>query len=191
MLVDNGSFFLGKSYQIYTKYMDVEKINGQWVYLVAAKWFNEGAGQVDDVQFGLLASDLQLIASRGFGTSIAQFERMVAPGLILSRHIFKGLNRGLYCDDDPSGDKLKLIYTRTPSADYEWSGGAQGRSVKRNAPRGKVFSVIVSPNNKHGGDFPKIAGWVDRWSWILEDSALAEAPTNWVDRYDKRLWTRK
>ena len=40
-------------------------------------------------------------------------------------------------------------------------------------------------------EFPDIAGWLDHWNWVDEDTCLNEAPDDWVDRYDRKLWTRE
>jgi hypothetical protein len=122
---------------------------------------------------------------------MAQLFELVAPGLILTRHIFRGLQRPLYCDDDPQGDERKLIYTRRPSADYEWIGGPQGTTVRRPAPAGHVFVVIISPNLRHREQYANVDGWIERWNWVKEDNGLAEAPVQWVDRYRQKLWSRE
>lgn len=168
--------------------MDIVNKNGKHICVVDGKLY-EHPGRVVDAKFGLLTSDLQQIASRGLGAVIAQFYTLVGNGLILTKHIFQGLNRGLYCDGNPSGDKEKLVYTRKPSADYEWAGGSNGAPVKRQVPLGRVFAVLISQNMRHKADFPEIAGWIERWNWIEEDQGLSGAPVGWVDRYDRKLWS--
>lgn len=49
--------------------------------------------------------------------------------------------------------------------------------------------MIVSPNERHRDKVPQIDGWIDHWNWTQEDSVLSEAPINWIDRYDKKLFT--
>lgn len=57
-------------------------------------------------------------------------------------------------------------------------------------PAGKTFVVIVSPNIKHKETFPNIDGWLNRWNWVPVDEGLDEAPINWLDRYDKKIYSR-
>ena len=95
--------------------MEIIKVKDKHIYFVDGKWFDEEKNEVTDAKFGLLASDLKWYGQRGLSTAIAQFYEMVMPGLILTRHIFKGLNRGLYCDDNSDGDEEKLVYTRKPA----------------------------------------------------------------------------
>lgn len=174
--------------------MECKKIKGKHVYLVDAKWVTVPAtndptkSTVVDAKFGLLASDLKKVADRGLSTPIAQFYELVGSGLILTRHIFKGLDRRLFCDGNANADKDKLIYTRRPSTDYEWERAGTLRRL--GCPPGKVFAVIVSPNEKHLADYPIIQGWIEHWNWVHEDRGLLEAPEGWLDRYDTRLWTR-
>jgi hypothetical protein len=112
-----------------------------------------------DGVFGLLKEDLQDHRARGQLTAMAQLFELVAPGLILTRHIFRGLQRPLYCDDDPQGDERKLIYTRCPSADYEWIGGLILRRVGQ-APRGPSTRRTRRPRQCHqGGAPPATCGW--------------------------------
>ena len=139
------------------------------------------------VQFGLLAADLKKHGQRGQGTVIVQLYNIVIPGLICARHIFEGLERRLYCDENKDGDLDKLVYSWRPSWDYEC---INQQGVKRPPPDGKIFAVIVTPNIRHKDEYPEITGWINRWNWVDEDPALKEAPLNWVDRYNKREWTR-
>jgi hypothetical protein len=110
--------------------------------------------------------------------------------LILTRHIFEGLERPLHCDGSQTGDSTKLVYTRKPTRDVEWSGGKHGGPIERAAPKGCVFGVIVSPNARHREQYPPIDGWINHWAWADEDTGLPEAPIDWVDRYTAKLWTR-
>lgn len=141
----------------------------------------------------LLCKDLQAYGRRGEATAIAQFYELVLPGMILSRHVFKGLRRPLLTDGDTNADQGMLVYTRKPAYDYQWvDGPQQGHSEQIAAPAGKVFAVITRPNGeKHVENFPEVDGWINAWCWIDEDLGLPEAPTDWVDRYDSKLWTRK
>lgn len=121
---------------------------------------------------------------------IAQFYGLVIPGLILSSHLFQGLNRNLYCDNEFNGDAGKYVFSRKPAYDYYWEGGTTGREVKKLAPASQVFVVVVSKNIKHQEKFPDVDGWVDHWNWVDEDPYLSEAPINWIDRYESKIWSK-
>ncbi len=166
-------------------------INDEYLHLIDAQIFNTESSEVRDGVFGLCISDLGQYVNRGQATAIAQFYKLVIPGLILTRHIFRGLERPLRCDDNMKGDESKLIYTRKPVRDYIWTGGVQGGAQESSAPMGCVFNVIISPNIKHKEKYPEVDGWVERWYWVEEDSGLPEAPSNWVDRFKEKLYTRK
>ena len=115
---------------------------------------------------------------------------LVANGLIVTRHIFQGLERPLCSDDCMDGDKYKYIHSRKPKRDYEYQD-SRGELIKEfEAPENKVLAVIISKNIKHTASFPMVYGWIERWSWVKEDKCLAEAPINWADRYNKKLYTR-
>lgn len=68
-------------------------------------------------KYGILTDDLKKLWDSGRGVEIAQLYELVVQGLILSRHIFKGLRRRLYADDDSHADKSVLIYARVPAFD--------------------------------------------------------------------------
>lgn len=53
---------------------------------------------------------------------IAQFWGLVEPGLIIAKHLFQGLERGLYFEGDMNADQRFLIYTWRSSRDYRWQG---------------------------------------------------------------------
>jgi len=171
--------------------MEIEQINGELVYLVDGRW-EQGSESSDAVKFGMRASDLKRYGLRGQGSAIAQFYKIVGDGLIVARHIFKGLNRPLYCDECEDGDQDKLIYTWKPSIDWFWHGDGPTGSPKRvKAPADKVFFVIISVNKNHKDAYPDVYGWIERWNWVREDEALPEAPTEWVERFDCKIYTRK
>jgi hypothetical protein len=159
-------------------------------YVTQGNLVNEQTGQVAPGLFALRQVALDEYLQRGQGTQWTQLLNLVLPQLIQARHVFKGLRRGLYNDDDPEADKANLIYTWKPDFDCEWEGGAGGRTVRRQAPHGAVFAVIASPNLKHREKYPDVDCFIGRWTWMEEDAVLAEAPVEWVDRYDRKLWTR-
>ncbi len=153
-------------------------------------WVDEAGSEPEEVLFGFLTSDLKLYWNRGQGTAIAQFYNLVMPGIILANHIFEGLERPLYCDDNEHGDQNKRIYTWRPVHDFEYDSRRK-KQIVISAPRGKVFAVIVTPNTRHADDYPNIKAWIDRWNWVDEDEELNDAPSNWVDRYNRKIWTRE
>lgn len=173
----------------------LRRIGGEWCYCVEAFVFHEAFVSTSDTpRVGLLAllcRDFQSFGKRGEATAIVQFYKLVIPGTILTRHVFKGLERPLLSDGNMCADEQKLVYTRKPAYDYEWTGGPQGRAIQRDALPGKVFSVIQTPNLRHREQFPEVDGWIETWGWVDEDQGLPEAPKGWVDRYKSKLWSRR
>lgn len=166
---------------------------GEWAYCVEAHVFDLSDTKKPP-RVGLLAvlsKDMLEYAKRGEATAIVQFRRLVVPGTIMTRHVFQGLQRPLLTDGDKESDQRMLVYTRRPSLDYWWHG-LKKIVVQVEAPKGKVFSTIVTPNDgKHKDKFPEVDGWIDAWTWVNEDSGLSEASINWVDRYNGKIWTRE
>ena len=159
------------------------------MYVPSATWVDKDTCKENEVKFGLLTSDLKQYYTRGQATAISQFYNLIVPGLILARHIFEGLERPLFCDNDENGDCNKRVYTWRPRYDYGYNSKTR-KELRRLAPEGKVFTVIVTPNKKHAEKYPDIKAWIDRWNWVDEDEELNEAPQNWVDRYTTKVWTR-
>jgi hypothetical protein len=55
-------------------------------------------------------------------------------------------------------------------------------------PPARVFVVLVielEPPDEHG-----IAGTIEHWNWVEEDSELRQAPINWNERYNQLIWSR-
>src|SRR5262249_54787957 len=144
-------------------------------------------------RYGIVTGELKLLWGRGMGVQIAQLYEMVIPGLILSRHIFKGLRPRLFTDDSPDSDRVKHIYSRKPAFDVEIERGktpGNPQIVKKAAPPGRVFVVIVSPiADRHKAKYPGLDGWLERWNWVKEDQGLQDAPENWLDRYDSKVYS--
>ena len=138
----------------------------------------------------ILCSQLQERALRGDTALVAQFFKLVIPGTILTRHIFRGLDRPCFAGGDMNADESKLIYVRKPAYDYIWIGKRDGYVKQVAAPPGGVFGVYVTPNLKHREEFSGVDGWIDHWAWLDEDAGLSEASVGWVDRYAEKLWTR-
>lgn len=168
--------------------LKVETLNGETIYVVEGLSF-ESADKV--VRYGLKKKDLEGYVKRSQLSQLAQFYTLVADGLILSAHCFQGLRRNLHCDDQENGDESKFVLVRKPSKDYSWVGGPSGEPAQHIAPTKSVFVTLISKNNRHKAQYPTIEGWVDRWNWVEEDEGgLLEAPTKWIDRYEKKIWTR-
>lgn len=174
----------------------VEVKSGVSAFCAEAFVFHDSEGEpLPEPRVGLLAmlaSDLKLLGARGQSTAIAQAYGLIAEGMILSKHVFQGLQRPLRTDGNGFADREKLVYSRKPSFDYIWQGdGPTGKHVRTDAPKARVFAVYVSPNVRHRTEFPTIDGWINHWAWIDEDAVLPEAPIGWVDRYDSKLWTEQ
>jgi len=151
----------------------------------------DGKPTSEVAKYAITKEVLEGLAERKQFHAIAQLYGLVIPGLILSQHLFQGLNRYLYCDGEPKGDCTKYIFSRKPAYDYVWEGGKHGKETKKFAPNDQVFVLLVSKNNgKHRDAFPDIGGWIEHWNWVDEDPALEDAPLNWVDRYDRKVWSR-
>lgn len=159
------------------------------MYVADALWIEKPGDKPEKAKFGYLSNDLKKNWDRGEGTEIAQLYGLVIPGLILARHIFKGLDRPLYCDGNEHGDCDKRIYTWKPRHDFIHDA-IKKAEMRILSPTGKVFAVIVAPNIKHKEKYPDIKAWIDRWVWVDEDEGLNEASVNWVDRYESKIWTR-
>lgn len=144
-------------------------------------------GAIEDAKFGIVVKQLGKCATRGQGAALAQFYNIVAPGLILAKHIFRGLNRPLFAKGNMGADSEKLIYSRKPKWDYEWKDGPTGGPEKKGPLPGRVFVTIVSPTDDK--DFPSIVGWIEHWNWVHEAADLKEAPAEWDTRYKEKLWS--
>jgi hypothetical protein len=178
-----------KDYKIVETHGDISlcEIDGELVYLINGLAYENN--QLETRKYGSFRSDIIQIARRGLITSIAQYFMLIGNGLIITRHIFSGLNRPLLDDNNMEADKDKIIHSRKPPWDYKWENRFNDPE-RISAPSGKVFVVIISKNIKHLDRFPMVYGWVDRWNWIEEDEGLSEAPINWVERYRNRVYTR-
>ncbi len=140
-------------------------------------------------QFGIPKDQVERIYNRGSNVKLAQLIGIVFPGLVLAEHIFQGLKRPLCDGDDMNGDKSKLAFTWRPIFDYWWNEADKFDSDKlefRDAPDGKVFVVNISPN-KAKDKYPSVDYWIERWYWVRRSNTLLKGPTDWENRYEKRL----
>ena len=159
---------------------EIVKRNGKIAYLIDG-WAVDDPDRPEVVKFGILQSDIAKRYKRGQNCALAQFDSILSPGLIVVRHIFRGLKRPLYADGSPNADKDKLVHTWKPVCDFEWNDGF-GRPQRLAAPDNCAFVVIISKNVRHVAEWPEIYGWIDRWNWVDEDPRLPEAPLNWDSR---------
>lgn len=162
---------------------------GEWAYCVDGYVFDEDKKN-SEPKIGLLAllsTDAQAYAKRGEAHKLVQFDKLVKHGMILTRHVFQGLKRPLRTDGNSESDKLMQAHSRKPSYNYSWNG----RVIQEAAPKNTVFVVVVRPNTKHKEKYPEVDGWLNSWTWVDDELGLAEAPIDWVGRYDKKIWTRK
>ncbi len=142
------------------------------------------------VMMGILKPDLAKYAHRGLFSSLGQFLGIVAPGLIIAKHLFVGLKRRLYNDGSMDGDSGKMVYCWKPVNDYEWRGDGFSGGLARLEPPGKsVFVVIVSKNEgQHKINYPSIYGWINRWNWVDSDQLEGDLPINYQKRYEKQIY---
>lgn len=161
--------------------------NGTALIVVDGLHIANPSNTVKPAKFGVVIGQLGKYPSRGKATAIAQFYSIVGPGLILAKHVFRGLKRPLLAHDNMEADAEKLVYSWKPRWDYEWKGGPTGGSVKKTPPDDRVFVTIVSPNNDQ--NFPTVAGWIEHWNWVHEAGDLKDAPIDWGTRYTEKLWS--
>ncbi len=80
----------------------VEVKSGVSAFCAEAFVFHDGEGKLlSEPRVGLLAmlaSDFKLLATRGQSIAIAQAYGLIAEGMILSKHVFHGLQRPLRTD---------------------------------------------------------------------------------------------
>jgi hypothetical protein len=162
------------------------------LYLIDGPLFDETTKSVSTAKFGLLASSLKEYGERGQFSEIAHFYTLVGDGLILTRHIFKGVNRRMFTDGDMGADEKVLVYVQTPSVDYEWGKDRfRDDPVELPAPRGCVYTVLINPNSNHRDDYPEVAGWINRWAWVEADLFRRDEPINARSRYSEKLWSKE
>lgn len=121
-------------------------------------------------------------------TVIAQYYGIVQDGLVISAHLFQGLQRPLSHGGDLHADEAVLIYSWRPQFDYEWVGNPyDGSEYRREPPPGRVFVVLVrqEPSNEFN-----VMGSIEQWNWIREDGELNGAPIDWRERYKTLVWSR-
>ncbi len=153
------------------------KKNGDVAYLIDG-WAVDDPHTPRVVKFGILQFDMMRLANRAQNSAMAQFDGIVAPGLIVARHIFRGLKRPLYADGSMEADSWKLVHTWRPAHDFDWPN-PEVKPRRLDPVKGCVFVVLISKNELHLEKWPEVYGWIDRWNWVYEDAYLSEAPLNW------------
>lgn len=141
---------------------------------------------------------LERATNKGHFHIIAQFEKLVKQSVLKPEFIFLGLERGLFNDDNSSGDSEKLVYVSDPEFDYIWKGGKFGANKdidttygaeRETKPNNCVFTVIVSKNKQHKDEYRGVFGFIEEWSWCDSESQ-GKKPVDWIDRYDRLLFER-
>ena len=123
-------------------------------------------------------------------TLIAQYYGIIQDGLVIAAHAFRGLKRPLSHGSDMNADEDVLIYAWRPEFDYEWIGNPHdGQEYRHDPPPGRVFVALVR-EEPQPNEF-NVAGSVEHWNWVSEDSGLKQAPIDWEKRYQKKLWSRE
>jgi hypothetical protein len=164
--------------------------NGEVAYLIDGLSVDD-PGNPKVVKFGILQKDTKKRYDRGQNSALAQFDGIVAPGLIMVQHIFRGLKRPLCTDGDMKGDTKKLVHTWLPANDFDWANRYE-RPRRLASVANCVFVVLISTNHdRHLEEWPEVYGWIDRWNWVYEDAYLRGAPLNWISRYEEKLFTRE
>jgi hypothetical protein len=158
--------------------------DGEKLYLIAGV---DHTGK--EKRFGIAKSNLAKIYQRGSNVRLAQFFKIVVPGLVLAEHIFEGLKRPLCDGTDMNADRRKLAFSWKPAWDYWWNDAFRfdDRQLEfREAPAGRVFVVNVSPNGDRAR-YPSVDYWIERWYWVRQSTTLLKAPVDWESRYEKQL----
>jgi hypothetical protein len=142
------------------------------------------------VKLGVRLDTFQRYLKRGQRSAIAQYYGIVQEGLMLARHLFRGLKRPLMHNGDMRADQRVLLYTWRSPIDYEWAGTPNyGRPQPISPPPpNRVFVVLV---REEVPDENEVVGSIEHWNWVREDPGLPHAPINWEDRYGSKLWSRE
>jgi hypothetical protein len=158
--------------------------NSEKIYLF------EGIDHTGDTKlFGIPKQQIAKIFERGSNISMAQFQMIVVPGIVLVEKIFQGLKRPLCDGNDMNADRLKMAFCWRPAFDYWWNEADRFESSRiefREAPDGKVFVVNVTPNQDKV-HYPSPDYWVERWYWVRRSPNDLKCPVDFESRYEKQL----
>jgi hypothetical protein len=142
------------------------------------------------VRLGVRKATFGSYAERSLASAIGQYFGVVQEGMVMARHVFRGLKRPLLLGENMNADENVLVYSWRSEIDAEWAGsrGEGHPELISPPPVGRVFVVLVREEqpNEHG-----IIGSIERWNWIREDPALPHAPVDWEQRYGQKLWSRE
>jgi hypothetical protein len=133
---------------------------------------------------GLPRADLRGLVGRGRYAHALAFKEIVQPRLILAEHCFRGLRRPVY--GAGNGEDF-LVYSMRVPFDVAYDYEKQEKKIV-SPPENCVFMVIARPVKEQTGA-ENVYGWINSWSWVLEDKALKGAPVNPSLRFDERLWS--
>lgn len=172
--------------------MELLKQTGGHVYIAEAPiWDNDCLNLLrnNHLLVGITKDRLGTIASRGLSMAIGQLYGVVAPGLILTQHLFRGLKRGMMIGDDRNAAAKMLVASWSQRRDARLVGDPHNPQLDYlEAPKNCVFVVAISKNERLI-DFPQIYGWIEHWTWVAADPDEIGAPVDWNTRYDERVWT--
>jgi hypothetical protein len=163
---------------------------GPYVHIVEAR---SPENYLNIIKLGVNQASFQQFIQRNLSFVIAQFYGIIQPGLLEAVHAFKGLNRPLMQADDMQADQHIIAYSWRPQFDYVWSRSRfNGDPIPRVPPKDTVFVVLaqILKQPEEYRDHGVIVGTIEHWSWIAEDPSLAEAPIEWQERYERKLWSR-
>jgi hypothetical protein len=141
------------------------------------------------VKVGILDTSFQQVLHHHRATLVAQYYGIIQSGLMDAVHVFRGLNRPLLHDGNKAADDSVLAYCWRPKEDFIWVHAQfSGHPISKQPPPNRVFVVLVreeSQPNDYG-----VFGSIEHWSWLAEDPNLPLAPSEHLDRYKTRLWSR-
>ena len=139
------------------------------------------------IRLGVEHHTFEQYRERGLFAPIAHYYGIVQCGVRQARHVFRGLKRPMAVADDMQADQNIFVYSWRPRIDYEWAGTTFNGKPVRHTPKARtVFVVLIRLQAVR----PEIWGVIEKWNWVREDPDLAEAPVNWEQRYEQKMWSR-
>jgi hypothetical protein len=143
----------------------------------------------DHLLIGITSEALRGKSASGMSWHLGQAYGVVSTGLIMARHVFKGLNRDMTIQGNSHAAADKLAVTWLAPRDALLVGPKFNPTIRYcEAPPKRTFAVYISPNQMLQ-KFPHIHGWAEHWAWIASDPARPTAPVDWETRYDDEIWT--
>jgi hypothetical protein len=144
------------------------------------------------VRLGLRSDTFQKYRQRWLTAPIAEYYAIVRGGILGAQHAFRGVKRPMASGSAMDVDRRIVVYTWRSLFAAMWVGSQfegefQGEVVRKAAPPGVVFAVLVREEEDAGEG---IYGSIERWNWIEEDPNLPHAPVAWAERYGGKLWSR-